>query len=97
MSKYKTIVAKFMISIILISGLIGCGKSKIELINENLNSSKYEEAIKIFNNIKDEEDKQKAIEIMKKQNNLLLTTETYLEKKISFWRFKITIYLSKKK
>lgn len=33
---------------------------------------------------------------MKKQNNLLLTTETYLEKKISFWRFKITIYLSKK-
>ena len=70
MSKYKTIVAKFMISIILISGLIGCGKSKIELINENLNSSKYEEAIKIFNNIKDEEDKQKAIEIMKKQDSI---------------------------
>ena len=81
MSKYKTIVAKFMISIILISGLIGCGKSKIELINENLNSSKYEEAIKIFNNIKDEEDKQKAIEIMKKQDSIL--KEKFINKEIN--------------
>lgn len=80
MIKYKTIIAKLMISIILISGLIGCGKSKIDLISEKLNSNNYEEAIKIFNNIKDEEDKEKAIEIMRKQDSIL--KEKFINKEI---------------
>lgn len=71
MSRYKIILTQFIIFTILISGLIGCGKSKVELITENLNANNYEEAVRIFNSIKKEEDKEEAVKIIKNQDDIL--------------------------
>lgn len=80
MSKYRISIIKFIIFIILILCLIGCGKSKIELINENLNCNNYQYVITIFNEIKNEEDKEKALQIIKSQNFIL--KEKFIKKEI---------------
>jgi len=71
MRKYKKIVTKLLIFFICVLGLIGCGKSKVELINENLNTNNYEDAVKIYNDIKKEEEKENAIKLIKDQSEVL--------------------------
>lgn len=64
-------ITKLLASFICVLTLIGCGKSKIELINENFNTNNYENAVKVYNDIKNEEEKESALKLIKDQNEIL--------------------------